>query len=128
MIPKLGTHTRTAPNGAVLVFGISYAGMGPSEGNDANRGSAEPKIYTYAMIKAGGLWYVTGSGRVPIAAGWGAVERWLERDGRTVEWVETVTDRLRIYPNLSLHAGLSVPCDVCGGPCLIDGPIDTLKP
>lgn len=54
--------------------------------------------YTYAMLKAGGFWYVTGGGKTPQAAGWGAVERWLSRDGRVVEWVRKVTDSVQIWP------------------------------
>jgi hypothetical protein len=126
-------------NGTVLMMGISFEGMGPIEGNDANRGMAQPKVYTYALLKAGGLWYVTGSGRVPVAAGWLAVERWLSKDGRKVEWVREATGWNEIYPepptapftvhhldgtktvtNPRGHTGLSLPCAPCGGRCRID--------
>lgn len=71
------------PNGTVLMMGIRYE---------------TSTVYTYALIKAGGLWYVTGSGKVPVAAGWGAVNRWLERDGRVVVWVKTATEWADLYP------------------------------
>lgn len=86
MTVKFTLKDSAAPDGTVLVFGIRYEGDNPT-------------VYTYAMLKAGGLWYVTGgSGRVPTAAGWGAVARWLEKDGRVVEWVELVTEKRRVWP------------------------------
>jgi hypothetical protein len=85
------------PNGTVLLFGISYPGMGQTD-LDTTRGRQTPKVFTYAMLKAGGLWYVTGTGRVPQAAGWGAVMNWLERDNRVVEWVRAATTWADLYP------------------------------
>ena len=74
-----------APEGTVLLFGIRYWD--------------NPKVFTYAMLKADGLWYVTGgSSQVPTAAGWGAVERWLEKDGRVVEWVRIVIETEQVWP------------------------------
>lgn len=84
------------PNGTVILMGIRYEGMGQTD-LDTTRGRQTPKVYTYALLKSGGLWYVTGSGKVPTAAGWGAVNRWLERDGRTVEWVKAATEWADIY-------------------------------
>lgn len=86
------------PNGTILTMGISYAGMGQTD-LDTTRGRQTPKVFTYAMLKAGGLWYFTGTGRVPQAAGWGAVERWLAKDNRTVEWVKVVTQEAPVYPS-----------------------------
>ena len=83
------------PNGAILVVSIRYAGQNPSSDT---RGRTSPKTYDYAMMKAGGLWYVTGAGRSPQAATWTAVERWLEKDGREVVRVEIVTGIQRIWP------------------------------
>jgi hypothetical protein len=75
---------RSRPDGTVLMFGIAYPNS--------------PKVYTYVMVKAGGLWYVTGSGKVPSAAGWGAVEKWLERDDRQVQWIKAATDWADLWP------------------------------
>lgn len=96
MTVKFKLDTRKVPNGAILIFGIRYA-PGEEPGGET-RGRANPLVYTYAAMKAGGLWYFTGAGRVPQAAGWGAVERWLEREGRVVEFVEVVTGQRRIWP------------------------------
>lgn len=81
---------RKLPNGTVLLLGISHTS--PPLDPDASRGMTAPKVFTYALLKTGGLWYATGSGKVPTAAGWGAVERWLAKDGRVVEWAKIVTD------------------------------------
>lgn len=72
-------------NGTLLLIGVSYRNAQP--GGDT-RGRVNPKTYTYALLKAGGLWYMSGTGQVPQAAGWGAVERWLGKDGRRLEWVK----------------------------------------
>jgi hypothetical protein len=85
------------PNGTVLLMGIRYDSQ-PEDDPDAQRGRTNPKVYTYALLKSGGLWYVTGTGKVPQAAGWGAVNRWLERDGRVVEWVRLSTGWVDLYP------------------------------
>lgn len=95
------TLSTSVPNGTVLLFGIRYA----NQNDQAAIGSGRPSMqtrprrdFTYAMLKAGGLWYVTGSGKVPTAAGWGAIERWLERDGREVVWVKAVTETTDLWP------------------------------
>jgi hypothetical protein len=89
------TMSNRVPNGTVLTMGISYGGREP--GGDT-RGRTNPTIYTYALLKAGGLWYMTGSGQTPQAAGWGAVDRWLSREGRVVEWVKAATDWTDLWP------------------------------
>lgn len=86
------------PNGTVMLMGIRYNGMTQAD-PDASRGRQTPRIFTYALLKAGGLWYVTGSGKVPVAAAWGAVNRWLERDNRVVEWVKVATGWADLYPS-----------------------------
>jgi hypothetical protein len=89
---KFKLDSRKVPDGTVLTFGISY------ERDPGASPQAERKVFTYAMLKAGGFWYVTGGGKVPTAAGWGAVERWLERDGRVVEWVNAVAQTVTLWP------------------------------
>lgn len=89
---KFKLDSRKVPNGTVLVFGIRY------ERSEDDPGRENPTVYTYAALKSGGLWYFTGSGRVPQAAGWGAVERWLERDGRVVEYVNAVAQTVTLWP------------------------------
>lgn len=79
------TMNRQAPNGTVLLMGVRYEGQ------------TSDKVWTYAWLKAGGLWYGTGNGRVPTAAGWEAVNRWLERDNRKVEWVRVATGWADLY-------------------------------
>jgi hypothetical protein len=88
------------PNNTILIMGISYSGMGQTD-LDTTRGRTTPKVFTYAMLKAGGLWYMTGAGRVPQAAGWLAVMRWLEKDNRRVEWVKVVTETADLWPVVS---------------------------
>lgn len=73
------------PDGTVLLMGIRYEGQ------------TTDKVWTYGLLKAGGLWYVTGGARAPQAAGWGAVNRWLERDGRIVLWVKVGTEWAGLY-------------------------------
>lgn len=87
---------RAVPDGTVLIFGIRYAGA-DSDGQERTP-VEKSKTYTYVMIKAGGFWYVTGGGKTPQAAGWGAIQRWLERDGRVVEWVRHVTETTQLWP------------------------------
>jgi hypothetical protein len=94
MTVKFKLDSKRVPNGTVLVFGIRYE----REPEGDTRGRTNPTTYTYAMLKAGGLWYVTGTGKVPVAAGWGAIERWLERDGRVVAWVDVMGEPTRIWP------------------------------
>lgn len=89
---KFTLDSRQVPDGTILLFGIRYE---PHPGSPL---PANTKIYTYAMIMAGGFWYVTGGGKTPQAAGWGAIERWLERDGRVVEWVRHVTATAQLWP------------------------------
>ena len=88
--------SRAVPDGTVLLFGIRY--VGPDQEGIARMPEEEAKVYTYAMIKAGGFWYVTGGGRTPQVAGWGAIERWLARDGREVAWVRHVTETVQLWP------------------------------
>lgn len=104
---KFQLDSKKIPNGAVLIFYIRYDRA--LDDPDETRGRTNPKIYTYAMLKAGGLWYVTGSGRVPTAAGWGAVQRWLERDGRTVVRVDLMGAPLKIWPPDSAEAAAPDP-------------------
>jgi hypothetical protein len=87
-------NPRALPNGTVLFLGISYEGARTADA----RGRTEPKVYTYAALKQAGVWYFSGSGRVPQAAGWGAVEKWLEREGRKLEWVKIVSELTDVYP------------------------------
>ena len=75
-----------APDGTVLLMGIRYEGQ------------TTDKVWTYALLKAAGLWYVTGNAKAPVAAGWGAVNRWLERDGRIVLWVKAATGWAEVFP------------------------------
>ena len=96
MSVKFTLDSRQVPDGTILLFGIRYAGT-DLEGYAWTR-EQESKVYTYVMIKAGGFWYVTGGGKTPQVAGWGAVERWLERDGRVVEWVRHVTETVTLWP------------------------------
>jgi len=55
------------------------------------------KVFTYALLKAAGLWYATGTGKEPQGAGWTAVERWLVAEGRIVEWVRVLADARPLY-------------------------------
>lgn len=89
---KFKLDSRKVPDGTVLVFGIRYV-----SGDDEGPHSAS-RVFTYAMLKAGGVWYVTGSGKVPTAAGWGAVELWLDRDGREVVYVNAVAQTVTLWP------------------------------
>jgi hypothetical protein len=91
MTVKFKLDSRKVLDGTILLFGIRYAA-------EPGAWTGPDKTYTYAMLKAGGMWYVTGGGRTPQAAGWGAVERWLERDGRVVEWVRHVTETCQLWP------------------------------
>ena len=96
--PEFTLDNREVPNGTVLLFGIEYPKMGQTD-LDTTRGRETPKVFTYAMLKAGGLWYVTGTGKVPQAAGWGAVMNWLARDGREVCWVRAATSWTDLWPS-----------------------------
>lgn len=95
MPTKFKLTSAKVPNGTVLQVGITYPGL--TEDADAARGRTMPKVWTYALLKAGGLWYVTGSGRVPQAAGWPAIERWLEKDNREVVWVKVASGWAPLY-------------------------------
>lgn len=75
------------PAGAVLILGIKYPDML----------GAENKIFEYAFIKAGGLWYGSGTGKTPQQAGWGAVENWLGKYNRKLVSVKLVTATEEIY-------------------------------
>lgn len=94
---KFTLDHKKIPNGTILVFHIRYT-LQAEPDSESTRGRTLPTVYTYAMLKAGGLWYVTGSGKVPVAAGWGAVERWLDREGREVVKVEVSTGMTTIWP------------------------------
>jgi len=96
MIVTFELDPRAMPNGTIMTLGVRYL-PGSDPGGDT-RGRANPTVYTYVALKTGGLWYLTGSGKVPIAAGWGAVEKWLERDNRHLEFVGISTGTRRIYP------------------------------
>ena len=98
MTVKFTLNSAQVPDGTVLLFGIRYAADPEGVTRMSSGASASAKVYTYAMLKAGGFWYVTGGGRTPQVAGWGAVERWLERDGREVVWVDHVTETARLWP------------------------------
>lgn len=97
MTVKFELDNSRVPNGTVLLFGISYAGMGQTD-LDTTRGRETPKVFTYTMLKAGGTWYVSGGGSTPQGAGWGAVTKWLARDNRVVEWVKVVTETADLWP------------------------------
>lgn len=73
------------PDDTILLFGIQYGG------------STTGKVYTFAALKAGGRWFFTGSG--PRDAGWAAVQRWLQGNGRVVTWVKTVTAMDTLWQN-----------------------------
>lgn len=73
----------TSPEGAVLLLGIRFETQ------------TTDKVYTYAGLKAGGRWWFTGTG--PSDASWTAVERWLERDGRILLWIDVLADRTRVW-------------------------------
>lgn len=82
---------RQVADGTILLFGIRY--VDPDNGRPITS-----KVWTYAGLKAGGRWYLTGTGRVPQDAGWGAVARWLADPTRKVVFVDTVTETARLYP------------------------------
>lgn len=80
MIFKL--NSAEVADGTVLLIGARY--------RDGD-GWLRPKVWTYAALKAGGRWWLTGTGRVPQDAGWGAVQRWLADNRREVVWVKVAT-------------------------------------
>lgn len=73
------------PDGTVMLIGVRYAG------------SVSGKVYDFAALKAGGRWYFTGTG--PSDAGWGAVQRWLQANGRSVVYVKAVTGLTELWPD-----------------------------
>lgn len=73
------------PNETIILLGIAYEHRDAVD-PDATRGMTAPKIFTYAALRAGGLWYVTGAGKSPTAAGGPAVDRWLAKEGRRIVW------------------------------------------
>lgn len=89
MTVKMSLPPRTMPDGVVLILNVRYK---PSEEGDR----VNPTIYAHAALKSRGYWYVTGSG--PQAAGWGAVESWLQRRGRELVSVEIQTGTRTIWP------------------------------
>jgi hypothetical protein len=86
---KMALDPRTMPDGVILALAVRYR---PQEGDQPN-----PKVYTHAAVKSDGFWYLSGS-RAPQIAGWGAVERWLERDNRELVRVEILTQPRSIWP------------------------------
>ena len=76
---------RTMPDGVVLVLSVRYENQ------------TSDKVWTYAALKAGGRWFLTGA-NTPTDAGWAAVERWLERDNREMVRVEILTQSRSIWP------------------------------
>lgn len=86
---KLPIDPRTMPDGTILVFHIRYLDEG---------GAPAGPTYSYVLSKVAGSWYGTGTGRVPQAAGWRAVENWLDDPRRKVERVELVTSQQTIWP------------------------------
>ena len=80
--------SNSVPDNSVLLLGICYS---------PELAAGKPTVYTYALLKAKGRWYTSG-GKGPQAAGWLAVERWLERDGREVLWMDVVTATRRLWP------------------------------
>lgn len=83
------------PDSTILVVRLVYEGQ------------TSDRVWTYVLLKAGGQWYTTGTGKVPQAAGWGAVERWLA-DGRRVLSIDAVTGSERIY-EASNEEGFTLP-------------------
>src|SRR5690606_6226589 len=79
------------PDGTVLLFGVRYV-------DSETRSRASSKVFTYVGLKASGRWYLTGTGRVPQDAGWGAVARWLDDPTREVVSVRTVTGAVEVWP------------------------------
>lgn len=94
MTVKFKLNSQEVPDGTILLFGIRYQ-------REPGAWTGPDTTYTYAMLKAAGLWYVTGGGKTPQAAGWGAIERWLDKDGRVVEYVDHVTETVRLWPGPS---------------------------
>lgn len=86
MAVKIAVDPRTMPDGSVLSLGVRYEGQ------------TSGKVWTYLALKTGGRWFLTGSG--PSDAGWGAVERWLERDGRVLVHVDRLTRDVRLWDAL----------------------------
>jgi hypothetical protein len=72
------------PDGTVLLAGIAFD-------------SIPHKTWTYSLIKAGGRWYTSGTGKAPQDAGWGAIRRWLAREGTRVVYIDAVTARDRLW-------------------------------
>lgn len=93
MTVKLPIDPRRMPDGAILIFHLRYVSTDHDSGE-----TTESSVYQYVLSKVGQSWYGTGTGRVPQAAGWGAVERWLDEPGRKVERVELVTGQRTIWP------------------------------
>lgn len=82
-------ETARVPEGTVLLIGAQY--------RNSETGELHPKIWTYAALKVGGRWYLTGTGKVPQDAGWGAVKRWLASHGREVVWIKMATELETLY-------------------------------
>jgi len=123
MVPVLPLNPRTMPDGVILILNVRYSSPdGPVNGT----------IYSHAALKSGGFWYLTGS-RAPQVAGWGAVERWLERDGRDLHSVKIMIGTKTIWPEpvevavadcTPDHGVGHVDCPRCWSrsPCNLDDP------
>jgi hypothetical protein len=77
-------------DGTVWLMGVQYRSpdMEPE---------AREKVFEYAWIKANGLWFGSGSGKVPQAAGWGAVQRWLGERNRRLVWLRLMVQDVVVY-------------------------------
>lgn len=82
---------RQVPDGTILLAGITFDRI-------------PDKVWTYSLIKAGGRWYTSGTGKSPQDAGWGAVQRWLAREGTTVAYIDAVTARDRLWASEGVTA------------------------
>ena len=78
---------KAVADNTLLLFGIRYAG------------STSGKTYTFAALKAGGRWFLTGTGKTPQDASWAAVERWLNDRGRVVAWVKVAQHLEPLWTN-----------------------------
>jgi hypothetical protein len=114
MTVKMALDPRSMADGVILALHVRYRA---EEGNQPN-----PTIYTHAAVKSAGFWYLSGS-RAPQIAGWGAVERWLEKDRRELVRVEMLTRASTIYPVLveaAVQNNLTVPHPMDSFPVVID--------
>jgi hypothetical protein len=82
---------RQVPDGTVFLVGVAFDRI-------------PDKTWTYSLIKAGGRWYTSGTGKSPQDAGWGAVNRWLNREGTQVVYIDAVTGRDRLWASEGVTA------------------------